>query len=77
MDILKKHSDGLICLSGCLKGEIPEKMLNGDYNGAKDAALKYSEIFPDRFYLEVQNHGIPEEEANIENMKKLAKCISF
>ena len=45
MDILEKHSDGLICLSGCLKGEIPEKMLNGDYNGARDAALKYAEIF--------------------------------
>ena len=77
MDILEKHSDGLICLSGCLKGEIPEKMLNGDYNGARDAALKYSEIFSDRFYLEVQNHGIPEEEANIENMKKLALDLSL
>ena len=77
MELLKDHSEGLVCLSGCLKGEIPEKMLNGDYEGARDAALKFSEIFSDRFYLEVQNHGIPEEEANIENMKKLAHDLSL
>jgi len=77
MELLKEHSEGLVCLSGCLKGEIPEKMLNGDYEGARDAALRFSEIFSDRFYLEVQNHGIPEEEANIENMKKLAHDLSL
>jgi len=77
MELLKDHSEGLVCLSGCLKGEIPEKMLNGDYEGARDAALRFSEIFSDRFYLEVQNHGIPEEEANIENMKKLAHDLSL
>ena len=77
LDLLKEHSDGLVCLSGCLKGEIPEKMLNGDYEGARDAALRFSEIFSDQFYLEVQNHGIPEEVANIENMKKLAHDLSL
>ena len=77
MELLSEYSDGLVCLSGCLKGEIPEKMLNGDYEGARDAALRFSEIFSDRFYLEVQNHGIPEEEANIENMKKLAHDLSL
>ena len=51
MELLKEHSDGLVCLSGCLKGEIPEKMLNGDYEGARDAALRFSEIFSDRFYF--------------------------
>ena len=58
MELLEKYNEGLICLSGCLKGEIPEKMLTGDYQGAKNAALKFSEIFPDRYYVEVQNHGI-------------------
>ncbi len=77
IDLLEQYSEGLICLSGCLKGEIPEKMLNGDYEGAKNAALKFSEIFQDRFYLEVQNHGIPEEEVNIKNMKKLSKELSL
>ena len=57
IDLLREHSDGLICLSGCLKGEIPEKMLRDDWEGAKEAALRFSEIFPDRFYLEIQNQS--------------------
>ena len=77
MELLKEYSQGLICLSGCLKGEIPEKMLNGDYNGAKKAALQFSEIFPNNFYLELQNHGIPEEEANLNNMKKLSQDLNL
>ena len=63
--------------SGCLKGEIPEKMIKGDWDGAKKAALRFSEIFDDRFYLEVQNHGIPDEIQNIENMKKLSHELNL
>ena len=77
IDLLKEHSEGIICLSGCLKGEIPEKMIKGDWAGAKKAALGFSEIFDDRFYLEVQNHGIPEEIQNIENMKKLSHELNL
>ena len=73
IDLLREYSEGLICMSACLKGEIPERMLKGDYEGAKKAALMFSEIFPGRYYLEIQNHGIPEEEANLRNMKKLAE----
>ncbi|MEE3135983.1 MAG: DNA polymerase III subunit alpha, partial [Candidatus Neomarinimicrobiota bacterium] len=72
IDLLKKHNEGIICLSGCLKGEITEKMLKDDWDGAKEAALRFAEIFENRFYLEVQNHGIPDEIQNIENMKKLS-----
>jgi len=77
VDLLRQYSEGLICMSACLKGEIPEKMLRGNYEGAKEAALRFAEIFPDRFYLEIQNHGIPEEEANIKNMKKLAADLNL
>ena len=77
IELLKKHSDGLICLSGCLKGEIPEKMLKDDWQGAQEAALRFAEIFPDRFYLEVQNHGIPDEEKNIKNIKKLSNELDI
>ena len=77
IDLIKRHSEGLICLSGCLKGEIPEKMIKGDWDGAKKAALRFSEIFDDRFYLEVQNHGIPDEIQNIENMKKLSHELNL
>ena len=72
IELLKEHNEGIICLSGCLKGEIPEKMLKDDWDGAKEAALRFAEIFENRFYLEVQNHGIPDEIQNIENMKKLS-----
>ena len=77
VELLRQYSEGLICMSACLKGEIPEKMLRGNYEGAKEAALRFAEIFPDRFYLEIQNHGIPEEEANIKNMKKLAADLDL
>ena len=77
VELLRQFSEGLICMSACLKGEVPEKMLKGDYEGAKAAALRFAEIFPDRYYLEIQNHGIPEEEANIKNMKKLAADLNL
>ena len=77
IELLQKYNEGLICLSGCLKGEIPERMLKDDWNGAKEAALRFSEIFPDRFYLEIQNHGIPDEEQNIKNIKKLSSELDI
>ena len=77
MDLLREYSDGLICMSACLKGAVPEKMLKGDYEGAKKEALIFSEIFPDRYYLEIQNHGIAEEVANIKNMKKLSQDLNL
>jgi len=77
IDLLRKYNEGLICMSACLKGEVPERMLKGDYEGAKKAAITFSEIFPGRYYLEIQNHGIPEEEANLKNMKKLAEELDL
>ncbi len=76
-ELLRTHSDGLICLSACLKGEVPEKMLKGDWTGAKSTALEFAELFPDRYYLEIQNHGIPEESQNVTNMIKLSKELGL
>jgi len=60
--LLKEHSNGLIALSACLAGEIPKKLRNGEYENAKHYALQMREIFgPDRFYLELQDHGIREQ----------------
>jgi len=72
-EILKEHSEGLICLSACLKGEISQKLLQNDLSGAKEVANEFAEIFPGRYYLEIQDHGIPEERTNIERMTALAK----
>ncbi len=61
-ELLRKHHEGLICLSACLAGEIPQKLLRGDYKGAKDKALELQGIFgKDNFYIEIQNHGIREQ----------------
>lgn len=76
-ELLRKHSEGLIALTACLKGEIPEKLVKNDFEGARKAALEYAEIFPGRFYLEVQNHRIPEEQINITNTKRLAEEIDL
>ena len=58
-ELLARHSEGLICLSACLSGEIPVKLMQGDYEGAKDSALRYQDIFGEgNFYLELQDHGI-------------------
>ena len=77
MDLLREYNEGLICMSACLKGVVPEKMLKGDYQGARDHALEFSEIFQDRYYLEIQNHGIAEEEQNIKNMKRLSQDLNL
>lgn len=62
--LLEEHSEGLICLSACLAGEIPAKLLQGDYEGAKSTALRYLEIFGEgNFYLEIQDHGMEEQKA--------------
>ena len=62
LELLRQHSKGLIALSACLAGEIPKRLRNGEYENAKAYALTLSEIFgPDHFYLELQDHGIPDQ----------------
>ena len=60
-ELLHKHAEGLICLSGCVAGEIPQKVLIGDYEGARARALELRELFGEDFYLEIQDHGLDEE----------------
>lgn len=72
-DLLRKHSAGLVALSGCVAGEIPQKILEGDLEGAKETALELRDIFePDSFYLEIQNHGIPEEKTVREAIRDIS-----
>ena len=61
-ELLHEHAEGLICLSGCIAGEIQQKLIHGDYESAKAKALELNELFGEKnFYLEIQDHGIPEE----------------
>ena len=70
--LLHKHAEGIICLSGCLAGEIPQRLIRGDYDGAKARAVELAELFgEDGFYLEIQNHGIPDEARAAEGLIRL------
>lgn len=73
LELLKEHSEGLICLSGCVAGEIPRKIASGDYSEAKETAFLYNEIFGQgNFYIEVQNHKIPEEAKVLPGLLRLS-----
>ncbi|MCP4005840.1 MAG: DNA polymerase III subunit alpha [bacterium] len=67
MELLQKHSEGLIATSGCLSGAIPSAINNGNMDRAWELVETYSRLFKDRFYLEFQRHGIPlQEKVNAE-----------
>lgn len=62
INLLEKYSEGLIALSACLAGKIPAELLKGDYESAKNWAIKYNNIFgKDNFYIELQDHGLAEQ----------------
>ncbi len=71
-DLLREHSQGLIVTSACMSGDIFSHLAVGDKKGARKLVEDYLEIFGEDYYLEIQNHGIPEE-AGYEKVYKLAK----
>jgi DNA polymerase-3 subunit alpha len=61
-ELLEQYHEGLIALSACLGGDIPQKLLSGDYKGARDLAVKLNSIMGQgNFYLELQHNGLPEQ----------------
>ena len=76
-ELLREHSEGIICLSACLAGAIPRKILNGDYSGAKAEALELRDIFgKDNFYLEIQNHFLDDDKPATQGLVRLSEEIS-
>lgn len=68
--ILKKYSEGLICLSGCSGGEIPQAIIKGNLDLAGELTKDYSEIFgPNNFYIELQRHSPVDPQKQIEEKK--------
>ena len=59
--LLRKYSEGLVCLSACIAGEIPRAILADDMDKALSLTREYADIYPDRFYLELQSNGLPEQ----------------
>ena len=71
-ELLERYHEGLIALSACLAGQLPRLLMAGDYNGAKEHALKMRDLFgPDSYYLELQDHGIPQQKEVIQGLGKL------
>ncbi len=68
-EILEQHHEGLICLSACLAGEVARHLMAGNHQKAKDTVLYYKGLFGEDYYLEMQNHGIPQQ---VEILPKLA-----
>ena len=63
-DLLKEHAGGLVCLSACLAGEVQNHLMHGNYDAAKEVALRYDGLFGrGNYYLEMQDHGIPEQKS--------------
>jgi len=74
MEVLEKHSKGLIALSACMSGEIPSALLHNNYEEAKKLALKYNNIFGQgNFYLELQINGIEEQNIVNQGLIKLSR----
>lgn len=73
-ELLKQHHEGLICLSACLAGEIPQALLAGNFDHAQEAALWYNEVFGQgNYYIEIQDHGIEEQRIVLPELIRLAK----
>ena len=74
LELLRTYHEGLICLSACLAGQIPRRLLERDYDAAKETALLYRDIFgPENYYLEVQDHGILEQKQILPDLYRLSE----
>ena len=72
--LLEQYHEGLICLSACLAGEIPQAILAGDYERAKTSALWYRDLFGEgNYYIELQDHGLKEDNIVLPQLIKLAR----
>ena len=74
LELLRAHHEGLIALSACVAGQIPQLLLSKDYDGAKAKALELSDIFgAGNFYLELQNHGLAEQQEINQGVLRLSR----
>ena len=78
LELLQKHHEGLIALSACLAGAVPQYLMDEEYDAAKEYALKLLRIFGEgNFYLELQDHGIPEQRAVNQGIMRLSREIGI
>ncbi|MGM9530944.1 DNA polymerase III subunit alpha [Intestinibacter sp.] len=78
IDVLRQHSEGIICLSACLAGDVSNALLNRNYKKAKEIAITYNEIFGQgNFFLELQDHNLPEQKEVNASLVKLSKELNI
>ncbi|MCH1964803.1 DNA polymerase III subunit alpha [Paraclostridium sordellii] len=76
IDEISKYSEGIIALSACLAGDVSQALMNRNYEKAKSIALRYKEIFgEDNYYIEIQDHNLPEQKEVNSELIKLSKEI--
>ena len=74
LELLRDHHEGLIALSACLAGQIPQLLINKDYDGAKNKAMELSDLFGEgNFYLELQDHGLREQQEVNQGILRLSR----
>ena len=73
-ELLEKYHEGLVCLSACLAGEVPQALLQKDYDKAVRISKWYNDLFGQgNYYLELQNHGISEQAIVCEGLKRISR----
>lgn len=77
-EVLREYHEGIIALSACLAGEVQRYLARGFYEEGKKAALRYQEIFGrDNFFLEIQDHGIPDQKTVNAAQLRLSKELGI
>lgn len=76
-ECLKEHSKGIICLSACLAGELPQLYLQGNPEEAYERAKWYKELFGDRYYIEIQDHNLDDDKKVNPFLEKLSKDLDI
>ena len=76
-EILQEHANGLVALSACLKGEVPQMILREDFDRAEQAAVEFKEIFKDDYYFEIHRHNIREEETALKGIVELSRKLNI
>ncbi|AFY77588.1 DNA-directed DNA polymerase III PolC [Pleurocapsa sp. PCC 7327] len=76
-ELLEKYREGLIVTSACLGGEVPQSILAGDLQRAREVAQWYKKVFGDDYYLEIQDHGYPEDRVVNVEIVKIARELNI
>ena len=77
-EVLKEFSEGIICLSACLAGEVQRYLARGEYEEAKAAAIRHMDIYgKDNYFLELQDHGIPEQRTVNQSLMRLSEELGL